>query len=184
MQNKLLVRPDKGLTGHCTSPKKKKNAVLAHPFTAKCPPNQQHRQNHMWSACIPCRWRRKMFEDSMEDFCLTCASCIHMRLGQGRQAGCISCSTWMNSAAEHAQVMLSKGQFELSQTGVEPLIGMLSRFHFSRALFWFTTAVLSLFLSLSLSLPHSAVCLTSSAVSSLALGKKSSSVIDKNLVLY
>lgn len=68
------------------------------------------------------------------------------------QAGCISCSTWMNSAAEHAQVMLSKGQFELSQTGLEPLIGMLSRFHFSRALFSFTATVLSLFPSLSLSL--------------------------------
>ncbi len=118
--------------------KKKKKAVLAHPFTAKCPPNQPHRQNHMWSAW--CR-RRKKNEESREDFCLTC---MYSHSSRSRQAGCISCSTWMNSAAEHAQVMLSKGQFELSQTGVEPLILMLSRFHFSRALFWFTTAVLSL----------------------------------------
>lgn len=60
---------------------------------------------------------------------------MHSHAWRSGQAGCISCSTWMNSAAEHAQATLSKGQFEPSQTGVEPLIGMLSRFHFSRALF-------------------------------------------------
>lgn len=174
MQNKLLVRPDKGLTGHCTY-----LPPPAHPFFTKCPPNQPHWQNHMWSAW--CRWRKKNIwwkqGGRLFGICI-----MYSHASRSRQAGCISCLTWMNSAAEHAQVVLSKGQFEPSQTGVEPLIGMLSRFHFSTALFWFTIAVLSL--SLSLSPPRFAFCLTSSAVSSLALGKKSSSVIDKNLGLY
>lgn len=110
-------------------------------------------------------WRKR--GGLLFDMCI-----MYSHASRSRQAGCISCSTWMNSAAEHAQVMLSKGQFELSQTGVEPLIGMLSRFHFSRALFWFTTAVLSLFLSHPLPFSASLCCLSDFLCSKLSSSRE------------
>lgn len=110
--------------------KKERNAVLAHRFTENWPRNRNLHLICMWSSQLEEENVLSKQGGLLFDMCI-----MYSHASRSGQASCISCSTWMNSAAEHAQVMLSKGQFELSQTGVEPLIGMLSRFHFSRALF-------------------------------------------------